>query len=200
MVRRLFLIETDIKSLIAEIRSKDAEILGVYNIIETFLEDEESSILTQLLSVYEIGVANPESLFAKADFSSSGKVWHLEKISERQQIEKDDYYELLLKHPNKAVEPKARIVFQLSGVRYSLESNTERNYSVIQVDYNGDKDAHHERIFKDFASIDVLGELYMSLEETFARLHLKQKPAGTLQDAVMILETTVNSKPKKAGI
>lgn len=183
-----------------EIKAKSADLYGVYNIVETFIEEEETHTLTQLLSVFEIQKTQATPIYAKAHFAAKSKAWRLEKLGDRERISSEEYYALLLGSSTKAVEPKARIVFTLDGIRYSLESNTERNYSVVQIDYHGDSNAHHEHLLKDFLSIEVLGELYMSLEETFARLHLEQKPAGTLQDAVSILNLAVTDQTKKAGI
>lgn len=200
MTRRLFLIETNLKSLVEEIKATGAEIYGVYNIIETFIENEHSHTLTQLLSVFEMANEDTEPVYARAEFSAKTAAWRLEQLGDREVISSETYYEELLSSPTRAVDPKARMVFTLHGVRYSLESNMERNYSVIQIDYYGDSNAHYEELFKNFGSIEILGELYMSLEETFARLHLDQKPSGSLQDAVSILNLSDNRSNKKAGI
>lgn len=150
--------------------------------------------------MFEIEQYARETIYAKATFASRDKAWRLEKLGERERLSSESYYSLLLSSPTRAVEQKARVVFTLSGVRYSIESNAERNYSVVQVDYHGDERAPHSHLLKDFLSIDVLGELYMSLEETFARLHLEQKPAGDLEDMVSILGLRVNTQDEKAGI
>jgi hypothetical protein len=185
---------------VTEIKKKRADLHGVYNIVETFIEDEPNHALIQLLSVFEMNEAPVAPLYAKASFAVKDKRWRLEKLGDRERVSMESYYEMLLSSATKAVEPKARIAFSLDGARYSLESNTERNYSVVQVDHPGDATVHHEHLLKNFLSIEVLGELYMSLEETFARLHLDQRPAGTLEDAVSILKMAVTNENKKAGI
>lgn len=182
-----------------EIKAKGAELYGIYNIVETFVENEESKTLTQLLSVFEIQKKDEAAIYAKATFAAN-KTWRLEQKGARETISSEAYYSILLNTSKKFVEPKTRIVFTFAGIRYSLESNAERNYSVVQVDYHGDSNVHHEHLLKDFLSIDVLGELYMSLEETFARLHLEQKPAGSLHDVVSIFKSAVTDQNKKAGI
>lgn len=183
-----------------EITAKNADLHGVYNIVETFIEDEANKALIQLLSVFDMNKTHATPLYAKASFGVQGRGWRLEKRGDRERVSQEEYYEMLLGSSTKAVEPKARIAFSLNDVRYSLESNTERNYSVVQVDYHGDSEVHHTHLLKDLLSIEVLGELYMSLEETFAKLHLDQKPAGTLEDAVSILNVAVTDQTKKAGI
>lgn len=184
----------------AEIKTKEASIYGVYQIIETFIKNDSRSTLTQLLSVVELQKKDATTIFAQADFDFEGDSWRLQKHGDRTTISSDEYYALLLSTPNLAVEPKARLVFTLNDVRYSLETNTERNYSVIQVDYAGDVAIFHGDLLQCFDSIDVLGELYMSLEETFARLHLEQRPAGSLEDAVSILSNALADQKTKAGI
>ncbi len=110
------------------------------------------------------------------------KGWKLEKSSPRLDIPQEDYYALLLGNKNAAVEQKIRTVFHLHGKRFSLEMNLERNYSVIQVDYEGDYSAPFSELFANLTSIDVIGELFMSLEETFCRLYLKN-PVGIQRDS-----------------
>ncbi len=183
MTRKLFLIETDMKALADEVREADARLVGIYNIIEAFIEHEGGDRLTQILSVNSLKESDHvHTLYAKAEFGvESG--WRLTQLSERKQITHEEYYALLLKDLKKMVEPKARIVFELEGMKFSLESNTERNYSVIQVDYADELTLSREEIFDNFSTIEVLGELYMSLEETFARLHGRERSNSTLQDA-----------------
>lgn len=169
-----------------EIQRSRAEVHGLYQVVESFIVSDEHQKLTQLLSVFELQNKSAQQLFARAEFAVKSKAWRLEKIGRRESITSDEYYSLLFGPVPKAVEPKARMVFTLDGMRYSLESNTERNYSVIQVECPGKETVHHKELLGCFETVEVLGELYMSLEETFARLHLEQPPAGSLEDAVTI--------------
>jgi len=146
-----------------------------FNVIETFIVGENGK-LTQLLSSSRfLKSADDErdERWLKAEFQITAHGWRLEKSEPRREISKSEYYELLLSQPNAAVEPKRRTVFFHRNRRYSLEMNTERNYAVIQVDCDGPGDENYATLFQDFESITVVGELFMSLEETFCRLYLK---------------------------
>jgi len=179
LARRLFLVEVDPKELTQELRQNRVNKIDEFNIIETFIPAENQKLI-QLLSSSKILRTEQSPLdqrWAKGEFSVRSKGWKLEKDGPRVEISKDDYYSLLLGNTNAAVEQKVRTVFNLGGRRFSLEMNLERNYSVIQVDYEGDYGTPFEQLFSSLSSVDVIGELFMSLEETFCRLYLKN-PVG----------------------
>jgi len=174
-VRRVFLIEHDPQELDRELQEHFIRKSDEFNVIETFIIKEEGQ-LTQLLSssrLLKTAHDERDERWLKAEFKVTAHGWRLEKTEPRREITKDEYYELLLSQPTAAVEPKMRTVFFHRNRRYSLEMNTERNYAVIQVDCEESDSENHEELFQDFDSITVVGELFMSLEETFCRLYLK---------------------------
>jgi hypothetical protein len=175
LARRLFLVELDPKAF-----DKDLSFHGIgkrdeFNIIETFIPRGDGKLIQLLSSSRKLLTPHdPLDLrWSKAEFIVKSNGWKLEKAAPRQEITSEEYYELLIGETNAAVEQKSRTVFNAFGRRYSLEMNHERNYAVIQVDYEGDYSAPYENLFKGLRALDVVGELFMSLEETFCRLYLK---------------------------
>lgn len=175
MVRRVFLIEHDPQELDRELRERSIRKNDEFNVIESFIVHEDGKITQLLSSSRLLKTAHDErdERWLKAEFRVTAHGWRLEKTEPRKEISKEEYYELLLSQPTAAVEPKMRTVFFHNNRRYSLEMNTERNYAVIQVDCEDPGSESHEELFSDFNSITVVGELFMSLEETFCRLYLK---------------------------
>lgn len=175
MARRLFLVELDPESLEKDLRFHSIGKSDEFNIIETFIPLGEGRLLQLLSSSRKLLTATDplDQRWSKAEFMVKSNGWKLEKVSPRQEITSDEYYELLIGQPNAAIEQKSRTVFHAFGRRYSLEMNLERNYAVIQVDYDGDYSAPYENLFTGLRAVEVVGELFMSLEETFCRLYLK---------------------------
>ena len=175
-MRRLFLVELEPDSF-----SKEAESLGLvktdeFNIIETFIPGEKNTLIQLLSSSRKISPGEaPDHRWLRGEFRFLSKGWKLEKSSPRHDISEEKYYEILLGEKNAAVEQKIRMVFHGSKRKYALEANIERGYAVIQVDYEGDRSSPAEDFFSGFNSLDVIGELFMSLEETFCRLYLKKE-------------------------
>lgn len=180
-LRRLFLVEIDPSVLAADLKER-AHDVEEFLITETFIPKDEGKTLIQLLSSSRFmkKESEPDQRWAKAEFKVLSSGWRLEKLSPREDISSEEYYELLLGQPNAAVEQKVRTVFMMNGRRYALEMNGVRNYSVIQVDYHGDETVNVETLFDCLDSVTVVGELFMSLEETFCRLYLKR--AQTLEN------------------
>lgn len=175
MARRLFLVELDPEELEKDLRFHSIGKSDEFNIIETFIPLGEGKLLQLLSSSRKLLTPNDplDQRWSKAEFMVKSNGWKLEKLSPRQEITSDEYYELLIGQPNAAIEQKSRTVFHAFGRRYSLEMNLERNYAVIQVDYDGDYSAPYETLFTGLRAVEVVGELFMSLEETFCRLYLK---------------------------
>jgi hypothetical protein len=175
LARRLFLVELDPKEFDKDLRFHGVTKRDEFNIIETFIPLGDGKLMQLLSSSRKLMTPyDPlDQRWSKAEFIVKSNGWKLEKASPRMDIPSDEYYELLIGEPNAAVEQKSRTVFNAFGRRYSLEMNIERNYAVIQVDYEGDYSMPYETLFKGLRAIDVVGELFMSLEETFCRLYLK---------------------------
>lgn len=175
MARRLFLVELDPKTFDKDLRFHGIVKKDEFNIIETFIPLGEGKLMQLLSSSRKLLTAQDEldQRWSKAEFIVKSNGWKLEKSSPRQGISSEEYYELLIGENNASVEQKSRTVFHAFGRRYSLEMNHERNYAVIQVDYEGDYSTPYENLLKGFRALDVVGELFMSLEETFCRLYLK---------------------------
>lgn len=175
MARRLFLVELDPDDLEKDLRFHGIGKSNEFNIIETFIPLGDGKLLQLLSSSRKLLTATDplDQRWSKAEFMVKSNGWKLEKLSPRQEITSEEYYELLIGQPNAAIEQKSRTVFHAFGRRYSLEMNLERNYAVIQVDYDGDYSAPYETLFTGLRTVEVVGELFMSLEETFCRLYLK---------------------------
>lgn len=186
MARRLFLIELDPEGLEKDLHFHGISKKDEFNIIETFISTSEGKLVQLLSSARRLRSPDDklDQRWSKAEFTVKSHGWKLEKSSPRIDIEKDEYYSLLFSSPNAAIEQKQRTVFHGFGRRYSLEMNQERNYAVIQVDYEGDYSMDYEQLFIGLRSIDIVGELFMSLEETFCRLYLKtpEKVAQEVSD------------------
>lgn len=176
MARRLFLVELDLDEFNSDLAAHGASETDEFSVVEAFLPRDNNGLLQLLSSSRRRHQPNSpiDTQWSKAEFRITSHGWKLEKSSPREQISAEEYYDLLLSQPNSAVEKKQRIIFHALGRRYSLEMNLERNYAVIQIDYEGDYFLPYEELFNGFRSIHVVGELFMSLEETFCRLYLKQ--------------------------
>lgn len=177
MVRRLFLVELDPSALATELKHRTSD-LNEFLITETFIPQNNGQELIQLLSSsrFRERESEPDQRWAKAEFRILSSGWKLEKIAPREEISMEEYYKLLLSEPNDSVEQKVRTVFTMGDRRYALEVNGDKNYAVVQIDSSNSDDSslpHHE-FFECFPSITVVGELFMSLEETFCRLYLKR--------------------------
>lgn len=175
MARRLFLVELDLEMFDKDLRFHGIGKRDEFNIIETFIPLGEGKLLQLLSSSRKLMTPNDplDQRWSKAEFMVKSNGWKLEKMAPRQEISSEEYYELLIGEQNAAVEQKSRTVFHAFGRRYSLEMNLERNYAVIQVDYEGDYATPYETLFTGLRAVEVVGELFMSLEETFCRLYLK---------------------------
>lgn len=175
MARRLFLVELDLEMFDKDLRFHGIGKRDEFNIIETFIPLGEGKLLQLLSSSRKLMTPTDplDQRWSKAEFMVKSNGWKLEKMAPRQEISSEEYYELLIGEQNAAVEQKSRTVFHAFGRRYSLEMNLERNYAVIQVDYEGDYATPYETLFTGLRAVEVVGELFMSLEETFCRLYLK---------------------------
>lgn len=199
MTRRLFLVDINLRSLLREAVAQGAQVIGVFNVVESFIEQPEDNCVMQLLSIYSLVDSDRNVSYAKAFFATNPRSRRLEKRGERTSVTSEEYYKDLLGASAKAIEPKVRVVFSLNGVRYSLESNSERNYSVIQIDYTDEQLTDPRELLEVFRTVTLLGELYMSLEEAFARLHLEQRTAGGLEAAMTIFDNDLPAHEKKDG-
>lgn len=175
MARRLFLVELDLEMFDKDLRFHGIGKRDEFNIIETFIPLGEGKLLQLLSSSRKLMTPTDplDQRWSKAEFMVKSNGWKLEKMAPRQEISSEEYYGLLIGEQNAAVEQKSRTVFHAFGRRYSLEMNLERNYAVIQVDYEGDYATPYETLFTGLRAVEVVGELFMSLEETFCRLYLK---------------------------
>lgn len=175
MARRLFLVELDLEMFDKDLRFHGIGKRDEFNIIETFIPLGDGKLLQLLSSSRKLMTPTDplDQRWSKAEFMVKSNGWKLEKMAPRQEISSEEYYELLIGEQNAAVEQKSRTVFHAFGRRYSLEMNLERNYAVIQVDYEGDYATPYETLFTGLRAVEVVGELFMSLEETFCRLYLK---------------------------
>lgn len=179
-MRRLYLVEVEPSALAEDLKRHDAQATEQL-ITETFTPQSDGSKLTQLQAISHFGIQQiPKQIWTKTRFKVMSGGWKLKRLGRPEEISSEEYYELLLSSNNVTVEQKVRTQFELDGNSYTLDVNGSRNYSVMQIDIAGERPSR-KALFRSLPSVTVVGELFMSLEETFCRLYLKKPQA--LQEA-----------------
>lgn len=173
MVSRLYLVEVDPAAFSDNLKQHSVDASETL-ITETFIPQNDGEELVQLQAHSQFTKGEiPEQKWYKTVFHVTSNGWKLELLKEIEEITSEVYYELLLSTPNETVEQKVRTEFTLEGRDYILDVNGARNYAVVRVD-GASEDASPESLFRSLTAVTVVGELFMSLEETFCRLYLKR--------------------------
>lgn len=174
--RRLFSVNVDLEALGGDLNRNKVVSPEWFNIIEAFIKTFETEReLYQLLCISRMHTENPEDhqLFSQAVFKVTDED-HLIQVTQRQFIDRDEYYSKLINSRYDSVENKVRLVFYHGDMKFSLEHLKMAGFTAMQVEYFGEPSDHSvEEIFSDFRSVNVLEELHETIEEAFYRRHLQ---------------------------